>query len=127
MNDEGDIYGDGVNIAARIESLAEPGMVYLSDTAYQQIRGKLSLEIADMGERPLKNIAHPVRGYGVRVDRAASTLALPDKPSIAVLPFTNMSGDSEQEHFADGMTDDIITSITQIHCICAIKRNSNVL
>jgi adenylate cyclase len=90
--DEGDIYGDGVNIAARIETLARPGAVCLSDTAYQQIKGKLALDITDMGEQRLKNIAQPVRVYGVRCETVSAdpALSLPDKPSIAVLPFNNM-------------------------------------
>jgi adenylate cyclase len=124
INDEGDIYGDGVNIAARIEPLAEPGMVCLSDSAYQQIKGKLFLDVTDMGEKSLKNIAQPVRVYGVRIDRAASPPALPNKPSIAVLPFTNMSGDPDQEYFADGITEDLITGLSQIHWLFVIARNS---
>jgi adenylate cyclase len=124
--DENDIYGDGVNIAARIESLAEPGAICLSDNAYQQIKGKLSLAAIDMGEQQLKNIAQPVRVYGVRPDGAASraALSLPDKPSIAVLPFTNMSGDPEQDYFADGMVDDIITGLSRIKWLFVIARNS---
>ena len=87
--DEGDIYGDGVNIAARVETLATPGAICLSDNAYQQIKGKLSLEVSDMGEQQLKNIAQPVRVYGLRPNAvpAQPALSLPDKPSIAVLPF----------------------------------------
>jgi adenylate cyclase len=124
--DEGDIYGDGVNIAARVETLAAPGSICLSDHAYQQIKGKLSLEVSDMGERPLKNIAQPVRVYGVRLDGAATrpALSLPDKPSIAVLPFQNMSGDPEQEYFVDGMVDDIITGLSRIKWLFVIARNS---
>jgi adenylate cyclase len=124
INDNGDIYGDGVNIAARIESLAEPGMVCLSDAAYQQVKGMLSLDVTDMGEKSLKNIAQPVRVYGVRIERATSPPALPSKPSVAVLPFTNMSGDPEQEYFADGITEDMITSLSQIHWLFVIARNS---
>jgi len=106
--DENDIYGDGVNIAARIETLASPGAICLSDNAYQQIKGKLALDVSDMGEQQLKNITQPIRVHRVRLDEkvARSTPALPDKPSIAVLPFTNMSGDPEQEYFADGMVED---------------------
>src|ERR1700688_2500531 len=90
--DEGDIYGDGVNIAARVETLASPSAICLSEHAYQQIKGKLALEVSDMGEHQLKNIAQPVRVFGVRPDGppARPLLAPPDKPSIAVLPFTNM-------------------------------------
>ena len=114
--DEGDIYGDGVNIAARVESLASPGAICLSDNAYQQIKGKLALDVSDMGEQHLKNIAQPVRVYSVRLGGTPErpALALPDKPSIAVLPFQNMSGDPEQEYFADGMVEDIITGAVAI-------------
>ena len=112
--DEGDIYGDGVNIAARVESLASPGEICLADNAYQQIKGKLAFDVSDLGEQHLKNIAQPVRVYGVRLDGTPErpALVLPDKPSIAVLPFQNMSGDPEQEYFADGMVEDIITGLS---------------
>ncbi|HWX84341.1 MAG TPA: adenylate/guanylate cyclase domain-containing protein [Xanthobacteraceae bacterium] len=125
ISDEGDIYGDGVNIAARIEPLAEPGAICLSDNAYQQIKGKLSLDITDMGERELKNIAQPVRVYGIRPGGAARpSLSLPDRPSIAVLPFQNMSGDAEQDYFVDGMVEDIITGLSRIKWLFVIARNS---
>jgi Predicted integral membrane protein len=124
--DEGDIYGDGVNIAARVETLAVAGAICLSDNAYQQIKGKLALDVSDMGEQQLKNIAQPVRVYGVLLDVAPvqAGLALPDKPSIAVLPFTNMSGDPEQDYFADGMVEDIITGLSRIKWLFVIARNS---
>jgi len=127
--DEGDIYGDGVNIAARIEALASPGAICISDNAYQQIKGKLTLEIGDMGEHHLKNIAQSVRVYGVRLDGATAraAIALPDKPSIAVLPFQNMSGDPEQEYFVDGMVDDIITGLSRIKWLFVIARNSTFM
>ena len=125
--DEGDIYGDGVNVAARVETLASPGTICLSDDAYRQIKGKLALDVIDMGEQQLKNIAEPIRVYGVRLEgiplRPSS--ALPDKPSVAVLPFTNMSGDSEQEYFADGITEDIITDLSKIAGLLVIARNSS--
>ena len=124
--DEGDIYGDGVNVAARVETLAGAGAICLSDNAYQQIKGKLALEVSDMGEQRLKNIAEAVRVYGIRPDGtpARPALALPDKPSIAVLPFQNMSGDSDQDYFADGMVEDIITGLSRIRWLFVIARNS---
>ena len=125
--DEGDIYGDGVNIAARVETLASPGAICLSENAYQQIKGKLALEVSDMGEQQLKNIAQPVRVFSVRLDSAPArpALSLPDKPSIAVLPFQNMSGDPEQEYFADGMVEDIITELSRFRQLFVIARNSS--
>ena len=125
--DEGDIYGDGVNIAARLETLASPGAICLSDHAYQQIKGKLALEVSDMGEQQLKNIAQPVRVYGIRLDDAATrpALSLPDRPSIAVLAFQNMSGDPDQEYFADGMVEDIITALSRMPRLFVIARNSS--
>jgi adenylate cyclase len=126
--DDGDVYGDGVNIAARVEPLAEPGAVCLSDNAYRQVSGKLPLEVTDMGEHALKNIAQPVRVYCVRPEGAAlprPALSLPDRPSIAVLPFQNMSGDPEQDYFADGMVDDIITGLSRIKWLFVIARNSS--
>jgi len=125
--DEGDIYGDGVNIAARVETLAKPGAICLSDNAYQQIKGKIALDVDDMGEQQLKNIAQPVRVYDVRLDSgmARPALPLPTKPSIAVLPFQNMSGDPEQEYFADGMVEDIITALSRMRWLFVIARNSS--
>jgi TolB-like protein/tetratricopeptide (TPR) repeat protein len=125
--DEGDIYGDGVNIAARIEALASPGAICLSENAYTQIKGKLPLDVSDMGVQQLKNIAQPVRVYSVRVEDAPmqQALPLPDRPSIAVLPFQNMSGDPEQEYFADGMVEDIITGLSRIKWLFVIARNSS--
>ncbi|MGZ5896486.1 MAG: adenylate/guanylate cyclase domain-containing protein [Xanthobacteraceae bacterium] len=125
--DEGDIYGDGVNIAARIETLAQPGGICLSDSAYQQIKGKLTLDVSDMGEQQLKNIAQPLRVHSVQLDNttARPTLALPDKPSIAVLPFQNMSDDPQQDYFADGMVEDIITALSRFRSFFVIARNSS--
>jgi adenylate cyclase len=124
--DEGDIYGDGVNIAARVEALATPGAICLSDNAYQQIKGKLTLDVSNMGEQRLKNIAQPVQVFCINPEggSARPVLALPDKPSIAVLPFTNMSGDPEQEYFSDGMTEDIITALSRLRWFFVIARNS---
>jgi TolB-like protein/class 3 adenylate cyclase len=124
--DEGDIYGDGVNIAARVESLASPGAICLSENTYKQIKGKLAVDVGDMGEQQLKNITQPVRVYDVRLDDvpAHTTLAKRDKPSIAVLPFQNISRDPEQEYFADGMVEDIITSLSKVRHLFVIARNS---
>ena len=116
MIDEGDIFGDGVNIAARLESIAQPGGICISDDAYRQVRGKVDANFQDSGEQDLKNIARPVRVYqwqpdtAVVADSVSANAAQPDKPSIAVLRFQNMSGDPEQEYFADGMVEDIITA-----------------
>jgi TolB-like protein/class 3 adenylate cyclase len=125
--DEGDIYGDGVNIAARVETLAMPGAVCISDNAYQQVRGKIAIDFNDMGEQQLKNIAQPTRVYGIRLDGSPTrpAPALPDKPSIAVLPFQNMSGDPEQEYFADGIVEEIITALSRMRWLFVIARNSS--
>src|SRR5215475_14448555 len=107
--DSGDIFGDGVNIAARLEAIAEPEGICISEDAYRQVKGKVDLSFEDIGELRLKNIVAPVRAYRVRLAGATRTseptLALPNKPSIAVLPFQNMSGDPDQEYFADGMVE----------------------
>jgi adenylate cyclase len=113
-----DILGDGVNIAARLEGIAEPGGICISDDAYRQVQGKISTEFTDIGEQKLKNIIRPVRVYQVQVDAVGSREKLPpplpEKPSIAVLPFQNMSDDPEQEYFADGMVEEIITGLSRI-------------
>jgi adenylate cyclase len=140
--DDGDIFGDGVNIAARLEALAEPGGICLSAAAHEQVRDKLDLPFEDIGEQQVKNIARPIRAYRVRPQRAPLPLAgegsartarvgadpapaMPDKPSIAVLPFANMSGDPEQEYFADGMVEEIITALSRIRWLFVIARNSS--
>jgi TolB-like protein/class 3 adenylate cyclase len=133
--DGDDIFGDGVNVAARVENECEPGGVFLSDDAFRQVRGKTSFGFDDLGERSLKNIDRPIRVYAARVAavpaaRKAFTdtsrpLALPDKPSIAVLPFQNMSGDPEQEYFADGMVEEIITALSRFKSLFVIARNSS--
>ena len=125
--EDGDIFGDGVNIAARLEGIAQPGGICISDDAYRQVRGKLDANFQDAGEQELKNIARPVRVYQLQPSGGASEaprLALLDKPSIAVLPFQNMSGDPGQEDFADGMVEDIITSLSKVHRLFVIARNS---
>jgi len=126
-----DLYGDGVNIAARIEALANPGGVFVSNTVHDQVRDRLPFLFEDLGEKQVKNIARPVRVYRVRDTVAAaksppaSALPLPDKPSIAVLPFANLSGDPEQEYFADGMVDEIITALSRIRWLFVIAQNSS--
>ena len=132
-----DIYGDGVNVAARLEGLAEPGGLCLSGTAYETVRGKLDLQVEDMGEQRVKNIARPVRVYraqpagGVAAPNhgppEADTVALdlPDKPSLAVLPFVNMSADPDQRFFADGIAEDIITQLSKFRSLFVIARNSS--
>jgi TolB-like protein/Tfp pilus assembly protein PilF len=124
--DGDDIYGDGVNIAARLEGLAEPGGICISGAAVDQVEGKLDLAFEDGGEQRVKSIKKPVRVYRVRMATKAvePALGLPDKPSIAILPFENVSGDPEQEYFADGITEDIITSLSQIRWLFVIARNS---
>ena len=122
--DEGDVFGDGVNIAARLEALANPGSVCIVDSAYRQIEGKVPVNVADLGEQQLKNIARPVRVYELRMGEAAvprAALTPPDKPSIAVLPFTNMS-EPDQEYFSDGITEDIITDLSKIAGLLVIAR-----
>ena len=124
-----DIYGDGVNIAARLEGLAEPGAIYISGTVHDHVAGKMALAFDDLGERTLKNIGKPVRIYRAGTGRVAEPVVgpappLPDKPSIAVLPFVNMSGDAEQEFFTDGLTEDIITDISNVPGFFVIARNS---
>jgi adenylate cyclase len=130
--DGDEIYGDGVNIAARLEGLAEPGGICISQTVLDHARGKVPFDIEDWGARALKNIAQPVHVYRVRFDGSRGTtfqpseptLPLPDKPSIAVLPFQNMSCDPEQEFFADGMAEDIITALSKLRWFFVIARNS---
>jgi len=118
--EEHDIFGDGLNIAARLEGLAEPGGICVSRMVRDNVRDRLDCIFEDLGEQQVKNIARPVRVYRVRDLDAVSksppapALALPDKPSIAVLPFQNMSGDPEQEYFADGMVEEIITALSRI-------------
>jgi class 3 adenylate cyclase len=132
--EQDDIYGDGVNVAARLEALAEPGGICVSRVVRDQVRDKLDFVFDDMGEQQIKNIARPVRVYRVRDAGVAATspsppaqpaLLLPDKPSIAVLPFQNMSGDPEQEYFADGMVEEITTALSRIKWLFVIARNSS--
>jgi adenylate cyclase len=127
--EDGDIFGDGVNIAARLEGIAEPGGICISEDAFRQVRGKVGVAFDDIGEQSLKNIARPLRVYRVVLQKPAEApalpLPLPDKPSIAVLPFANMSGDPEQEYFADGMVEEIITALSRIRWLFVIAHNSS--
>jgi len=128
--EEGDIHGDGVNVAARLEALAEPGGICVSRVVLRdQVRDKLDLTLDDLGEQSLKNIVRPVRVFGIRPAGAPAAaggpaLGIPEKPSIAILPFQNMSGDPEQEYFADGMVEDIVTGLSRIKWLFVIARNS---
>jgi adenylate cyclase len=130
--DDNDIFGDGVNIAARLEGIAEPGGICMSDDAFRQVRGKVEIAFGDLGLQTLKNIAEPIRAWRVQLGGqnaakapALQAPALPDKPSIAVLAFQNMSGDAEQEYFADGMVEDIITDLSKLSELHVIARNSS--
>ncbi len=130
-----DIYGDGVNIASRLEGLAEPGGLCVARNVYNQVKGKVDTTFEDLGGKEVKNIAEPVQCYRVnlslpetaalKTDKTAPTLALPDKPSIAVLPFDNMSGDPDQAYFSDGMTEDLITELARFRSLFVIARNSS--
>src|SRR6516225_9265856 len=125
--EDGDIFGDGVNIAARLESIAQPGGVCISEDAYRQVRGKLDAKFQDVGEQSLKNITQPIRVYRLQPSGTATeatALPLPEKPSIAVLPFQNMSGDPEQDYFADGIVEEIITALSRFRELFVIARNS---
>ena len=132
-----DIYGDGVNVAARLEGLADPGTICVSGTVFDHVKAKVDLDFVDLGEQEVKNIEQPVQVYRIALNNgmgakttadaligSATVLKLPDKPSIAVLPFDNMSGDPEQDYFADGITEDIITELSRFQSIFVIARNS---
>src|SRR5262245_27757666 len=129
IHDEQRVYGDGVNIAARLESIAEPGGICISGAAFDQVQRKLQIQFIDIGEHQLKNITDRVRIY--RVDTAQHlaltkpALSLPDKPSIAVLPLTNLSGDPDQEYFGDGIAKDILTDLAKLRWLFVIARNSS--
>jgi adenylate cyclase len=136
---DGDLMGDGVNIAARLEGVATPGAICLSEDAYRQVKARLDLSVSDLGQTKLKNIADPMRVYSLQVGFAANVKPIPqtepiaavvslrptDKPSIAILPFQNMSGDAEQEYFADGISEDIITALSKLSQLFVIARNSS--
>ena len=138
---DGDLMGDGINIAAQLEGIAKPGAICLSEDAYRQVKARLDIEVNDLGQTQLKNIREAIRVYSVQVGVPArakpakvpiepqvKTQAqhhVPEKPSIAVLPFQNMSGDSEQEYFAEGMVEDLITGLSRIKWLFVIARNSS--
>jgi adenylate cyclase len=129
---DGDLFGDGINIAVRLEGVADPGGILISEKVHSEVEGKLDAGFEDRGEQQLKNIAKSVRAYAVRgrafsalSDRLSAAPPLPDKPSVAVLPFENMSGDPEQEYFADGMVEEIITALSRFKWLFVIARNSS--
>ncbi len=131
VGQDGDLYGDGINIAVRLEGLADPNGILISDKVYGEIEGKLDINFEDRGEQRLKNISKPVRAYAVRTgvysaltERLSESPPIPDKPSVAVLPFQNMSGDPDQEYFADGMVEEITTALSQFHWLFVIARTS---
>jgi adenylate cyclase len=132
VGQDGDLYGDGINIAVRLEGIADPGGILISEKVYSEVEGKLDVGFEDRGEQQLKNISKPVRAYTVRAraygaltERLSAAPPLPDKPSIAVLPFQNLSGDPEQEYFADGMVEEIITALSRFKWLFVIARNSS--
>src|SRR5262245_27604178 len=134
IHDEARIYGDGVNVAARLESIAEPGGNCISAKVHYEIAGKVNVACQDLGTHQLKNIAQPVRVYSIELNEALrksprsmekATLAVPEKPSIAVLAFSNLPGDPQQEYFADGIVDDIITELSRFSDLFVIARNSS--
>jgi adenylate cyclase len=129
---DGDLFGDGINIAVRLEGVADPGGILISEKVYSEVEGKLEVGFEERGDQQLKNISKPVRAFAVRAgahsplsDRLSAAPSLPDKPSIAVLPFENMSGDPEQEYFADGIVEDIITALSRFKSLFVIARNSS--
>lgn len=133
VDDGEDIHGEGVNIAARMEGLADPGGICISGDVYNQVRNRIEATFEDMGDQKVKNVAEPVRVYAIRTDGSAApsasaapvALALPDKPSIAVLPFANLSGDPEDEYFADGIAEDLITALSNVRSFFVIDRSSS--
>src|SRR5262245_54003157 len=127
--DGDDIFGDGVNIAARLEGIAEPGSICISSSAYDQVRGKVAVEFTDLGEQTLKNIARPVRAYAVGsgadcTDRAMQPTSSAPHLSLVVLPFANIGGDAEQEYFVDGVTESLTTDLSRISGAFVIARNT---
>ena len=134
VGQDGDLYGDGINVAVRLEGIADPGGILISEKVYSEVEGKLAVGFEDRGEQQLKNISKPVRAYAVHAgaysaltERLSAAPPLPDKPSIAVLPFQNISGDPEQEYFADGMVEEITTALSRFHWLFVIARNSSFI
>jgi adenylate cyclase len=132
VGQDGELYGDGINIAVRLEGIADPGGILISEKVYGEVEGKLAVGFEDRGEQQLKNISKPVRAYAVYAatfsaltEKPSAAPPLPDKPSIAVLPFENMSGDPEQEYFADGMVEEITTALSRFKWLFVIARNSS--
>jgi adenylate cyclase len=132
VGQDGDLYGDGITIAVLLEGITDPGGILISEKVYREVEGKLDIGFEDRGELQIKNISEPVRAYAVRarahsapIDKLGAALSLPDKPSIAVLPFQNMSSDPEQEFFADGMVEEIITALSRFKELFVIARNSS--
>jgi adenylate cyclase len=132
VGQDGELYGDGINIAVRLEGIADPGGILISEKVYSEVEGKLDVSFEDRGDQQLKNISKPVRAYAVRAgahsaltERLSAAPPLPDEPSIAVLPFENMSGDPDQEYFADGMVEEIITALSRFKRLFVIARNSS--
>src|SRR5712691_10373500 len=131
VGQDGDLYGDGINIAVRLEGIADPGGILISEKVYSEVESNPDVGFEDRGEQQLKNISKPVRAFAVRAgahgaltEGLSAAAPLPDKPSIAVLPFENMSGDHEQEYFADGMVEEIITALSRFKWFYVIARNS---
>jgi adenylate cyclase len=129
---DGDLFGDGINIAVRLEGVADPGGILISEKVYSEVEGKLQVGFEDRSEQRLKNISKPIRAYAVcagahsaPINRLSAAPPPPDKPSIAVLPFENLSGDPEQDYFADGMVDDTITALSHFKALFVIARNSS--
>ena len=139
IEEGGDLYGEGVNVAARLEALADPGGILISGKIHSEVEGKVEADFEDRNEQQVKNISKPIRIYAPRLAGATSTstatnpsqldpgrpLPLPDRPSIAILPFQNMSGDPEQEYFADGMVEEITTALSRFKALFVIARNSS--
>ena len=134
VGEDGDLYGDGITIAVRLEGIADPGCILISEKVYREVEGKLDVGFEDRGEQQLKNISRAVRVYAVcagandaAINKSGAVLSLPDKPSIVVLPFHNLSSDPEQEFFADGMVEEIITALSRFKALFVIARNSSFI